>query len=184
MVEVKLLADSDCLGVIFRVSDEVVRTEATEYCGSVWKDSCVEMFIAPAQSRPSIESQYFNFEISASRVMLLYHCRGGTEHTPVALEDGASVKIASTVGAAPVLPTSSTCPQCWVLEYHVPWALFAKYFGADVAPPLSGAAWTANFYKCGGVRPHYGCWSELQPKRTGTMGAFHSPESFGQLLFE
>ena len=182
-VEAKLQASDECLAVLFRVSDEVVKTEATEFCGAVWKDSCVEMFISPGQPVASTSNQYFNFEMNASGVLLLYHCRGGTESTPVSEEDAATIQIAATAGPAPILPDQDTEPQSWSVEYHVPWALFAKHFDTPT-PPTGGTVWTANFYKCGGPKPHYGNWSPLLAKRAGQMGAFHSPESFGQLCFD
>ena len=49
--------------------------------------------------------------------------------------------------------------------------------------PAPGSNWSANFYKCGGTKPHYGAWSALKAKRPGQMGAFHSPESFAPIEF-
>ena len=37
-------------------------------------------------------------------------------------------------------------PVTWCVEYHLPNALFVKYFGEDAA--LGGEGFRANFYKC------------------------------------
>jgi len=42
-------------------------------------------------------------------------------------------------------------PVTWCVEYHLPNALFVKYFGEAAA--LGGEGFRANFYKC--VRPHH-----------------------------
>jgi hypothetical protein len=131
-VECRLMTDEDHLAVLFRVSDELVQCKCSKYQDMVCNDSCVEFFVAPVAT--SVETtEYFNFEVNAAGTMLLYHCKGGTSFEPVAPEDGATIKMASSLVApgTPILPSEASEPQPWVVEYHIPWALFAKYFGAS-----------------------------------------------------
>jgi len=67
----------------------------------------------------------------------------------------------------------------YCVEYHVPWALFAKYHG--VAAPEAGARWRGNFYKCGDDtgRPHWGTWAPVGTNRPN----FHRPSDFQVLTF-
>ncbi|MEW6750677.1 MAG: carbohydrate-binding family 9-like protein [Candidatus Latescibacterota bacterium] len=70
-------------------------------------------------------------------------------------------------------------PTTWVVEYHVPFALLATYFGA--AAPRAGTAWRANFYKCGDhtSHPHWGSWAPVATPRPN----FHQPDSFQPTRF-
>ena len=122
-------------------------------------------------------------EVNACGTMLLYHCTGGTAHVEVPADQGgpAVIKMASTAGPPPIVPTADTAPQEWSVEYHIPFALFEQRFGAG--RPATGQNWRANFYACGGSRPHYGNWAPLKEARPGQMGKFHCPQAFAPLHF-
>ncbi|MFH1567889.1 MAG: carbohydrate-binding family 9-like protein, partial [Gemmatimonadota bacterium] len=70
-------------------------------------------------------------------------------------------------------------PTTWAVEYHVPFALFASYFGASV--PRQGTVWRANFYKCGDrtSHPHWGSWAPVGTPRPN----FHQPDFFQAITF-
>jgi hypothetical protein len=68
--------------------------------------------------------------------------------------------------------------QKWTLTLAIPVEVFALAGDA----PLRGRKMRANFYKCGDLlpRPHFLSWSEIKT----TKPNFHTPEWFGELIFE
>jgi hypothetical protein len=180
-VRARVLWDDAWLAVLFRVQDRWVRAVTTEWNGPVCTDSCVEFFVAP--SADPERDAYFNFELNCGGTMLLYACPAraegaqGVRARHVSAADGASIRIATTLPRT--VEPEITEPVTWTAEYHVPWALFASYFG--VAAPMAGTTWRANFYKCGDrtSHPHWGSWAPVNTPRPN----FHRPECFQPVRF-
>jgi hypothetical protein len=177
--QARLCYDDEALAVLFRVEDRYVRAVARAFQDSVCTDSCVEFFVAPLPRRPA----YFNFEVNCGGTMLLYRCPGtskpgpGLQHTPVSDADGATIRMAHSLPG--IVKPEIGEPTTWTVEYHVPFALFARYFKAK--RPVSGTVWRANFYKCGDhtSHPHWGSWAPVDTPRPN----FHVPASFQPLVF-
>ena len=72
-----------------------------------------------------------------------------------------------------------TDPTTWVVEYHVPFALFTQCFDAET--PAPGTEWKGNFYKCGDrtSHPHWGSWAPVDTPNP----SFHQPDFYQPLVF-
>ena len=174
----RLLHDDASLYVKFEVQDRYVRSAQTTYQGPVCTDSCVEFFVQPVLDRG-----YFNFEINAGGMLLLFYIEDATRvpggfarYQPVSAEWGRQVQIWHSLPA--VVDPEIADPVTWGIGCRVPLALLEAYAG-----PLgerSDQVWRANFYKCGDrtSHPHWGSWAPL------TALNFHLPECFGELVFE
>ena len=145
--QVRLLYDERALSIIFRVEDRYVRAVAERFQDSVCTDSCVEFFVSPLPDSQA----YFNFEVNCGGTMLLHRCPSaaeraqGRETENVSDADGATIRIATTLPK--IVEPELTTPTTWAVEYCVPFALFAQYFGTQT--PVPGTQWQGNFYKCG-----------------------------------
>ena len=177
----RVLYDDAWLAVRFDVEDRYVRAVARAFNDMVCQDSCVEFFVAP--DADAQRDAYFNFEVNCGGTMLLYRCPGtaesvaGGERLHLDPADGATIRIAASLPQ--VIDPEITEPTPWSVEYHVPWALFDKHFGA--VPATSGTVWRGNFYKCGDhtSHPHWGTWAPMDTPQRG----FHQPAFFQPLHF-
>jgi hypothetical protein len=178
-VQARLLYDETALGLIFRVEDRYVRAVAQKFQDSVCTDSCVEFFVAPVPG----SAAYFNFEVNCGGTMLVYRCpspeerQAGKEQVVLTAEDEAAIPMAHSLPR--IVEPEIAEPTTWTIEYHLPFALFDKYFG--VPAPRAGTTWRANFYKCADrtSHPHWGSWAPVDTPRPN----FHVPASFQPLLF-
>jgi len=178
-VHVRVLYDERALALIFRVEDRYVRAVAERFQDGVCTDSCVEFFVAPITGSQA----YFNFEVNCGGTMLLHRCPSpeerdqGRKTENVRDEDGATIQMATTLPKF-VEPEIAE-PTTWAVEYHVPFALFAKYFGSQT--PTPGCEWLGNFYKCGDQtsHPHWGSWAPVDTPRPN----FHQPNFYQPLIF-
>lgn len=177
--EVRLLYCDTHLAVIFRVEDHYVRAVAQQFQDSVCADSCVEFFVAPLPDSLA----YFNFELNCGGTMLLHRClspeerEAGKTRVSVTEEDWSSIAISHSMPK--IVEPERVVPTIWTVEYHVPFALFNKYFGSVRVGV--GSMWRGNFYKCGDrtSHPHWGLWAPV-----GTpYPNFHVPERFQTIVF-
>lgn len=175
----RLLYDADGLAIVFRVEDRYVRAVAQHFQDSVCQDSCVEFFVAPLPESDA----YFNFEVNCGGTMLVHRCASTQEKAAgqatfgMAAADGASIPMAHSMPVT--VEPEITRPTTWTIEYHLPFALFGKYF--DAPTPTAGTVWRGNFYKCGDAtsHPHWGAWAPVGGPRPN----FHQPDSFCPLEF-
>lgn len=178
-VEARLLYDAQNLAIIFRVEDRYVRAVAEHFQDSVCTDSCVEFFVSPLADSQA----YFNFEVNCGGTMLLHRCPSATEREAGRATENVSDAEGATIAMATTLPQivepELTEPTIWSVEYHVPFALFDQYFGAET--PISGSRWKGNFYKCGDLtsHPHWGSWALVETARPN----FHQPDFYQPLVF-
>jgi hypothetical protein len=171
-VEARVGYSDHYLYVRFEAFEKRVRIRNLDFQSSVYKDSCVEMFIDPF---PDKELGYLNFETNAAGAMLLGFGPGRHDRKRVPPDDLAGFRIQGSVRGAWDGPIGA---DSWTVRYRVPQMLFKKCYGEVLRPGIAGKA---NFYKCGDETevPHYGAWS---PPRTPAPD-FHRPEFFGTLVF-
>jgi len=171
--QARLLYDAGFLAIIFRVEDHYVRAVAERFQDSVCTDSCVEFFVSPLPDSDA----YFNFEVNCGGTMLLHRCASRDETVWASAEDGATISMATTMPR--IVEPEIADPTTWMVEYHIPFGLFATYF--DAPAPTSGTQWRANFYKCGDKtsHPHWGSWAPVDTERPN----FHQPGCFQPILF-
>lgn len=162
--------DAGNLFLHFKVKEESVIALSAANHGTVWLDSCVEMFCAPTG-----DGQYYNLEMNCigKALMACGSSRGTSRRLP--LETLALVKIKSSLGEATFAERSGGVS--WSLTASVPFAAFARH---PIGDPR-GQTWRANFYKCGEdlKDPHYLSWNLIDYVEPD----FHRPEHFGEISF-
>lgn len=130
--------------------------EVTVDNGSVWEDSCLELFIMP-DSRNGI---YYNFECNANGAMLVGKgiSRKGRERLDP--KEGFSSRFSIRTGID---------DHGWSVSYVIPREILGDIF----APRM-------NLYKCLEKDPsriHFLCWNEIEAEKPD----FHRPEAFGEI---
>jgi len=154
----------------YKVKEQAVRAIAAVDNGQVWRDSCVEFFVIPAD-----DGIYYNFEFNCIGTALLSagESRRGRESAPSS--------ILSTIRRFPSLgrhPFAERIEEtAWDLTVVIPYTLFFKH--PDYSP--AGKTVRANFYKCGDdlTVPHFLSWNPIDTETPD----FHRPEFFGTVRF-
>lgn len=173
----KLLYNNQYIFGVFRVEDQYVRSVHTGFQDDVWKDSCVEFFVQPANSRG-----YFNFEFNCGGALRASYVTDPTrvngslkDYIPLTLDDNQQIQRFSSLPQT--VEPEITQPVVWTLEFSIPLSVFKKYF--EQAITKRRQSWRANFYKCGNEtsHPHWASWAPLSARN------FHDPASFGQIEF-
>ena len=175
---VKLCWDGHGLGGIFQVRDRYVRCVHTNFQAPVYKDSCVEVFLAPKAGYG-----YFNFEFNAGGALLASYVTDPTrlpdgglrECVPLNNDQCAQVTVTATLPA--VIEPEIDEPVEWQLGFFIPFVLLAEF--VDPLAPRCGDRWRGNFYKCAdeSSHPHWAAWAPVPELN------FHRPDCFGELRF-
>jgi hypothetical protein len=136
----------------------------------------VEFFFAPDDAVPM---QYFNLEITAGGVPLMFYNRVPKEDLQILdTSDISDIEIAHSL---PQINDPEICDSVtYTVEYRIPLTILEKY--SKVTRPQKGVSWRANFYKCAenNSNPHWITWSEI---KNGELN-FHQPQFFGILQFQ
>jgi len=176
--KVRLLHDGGTILGRFEVEDQFVRCTRTEYGSEVWKDSCVEFFIAPKPGRG-----YFNFEFNCGGAFLVNHiidptrtAAGFKQFTRIPKAQAVAVKVSTSVPK--VIEPEVKASLNWTLEFEIPIALLEAFVGP--IGPLSGQMWRGNFFKCAedNSQPHWAAWAPVDEFN------FHLPRCFGEIRFQ
>jgi hypothetical protein len=177
-VQVRAVYDDEAIRVRFDVKDQYVIAKSQTYYSEVYKDSCVEFFVAPVDLK-----SYFNFEANCGGTLLASYV-----HTPPAAPKGEGwftalpwEKVSQVVAATsmPKLVDPEIVTPCpWHLEMRIPFSIITEYSGAPA--PKSGTVWHGNFYKCASrnSHPHWGYWAPMEG-----IPNFHRPQFFGKVHF-
>ena len=161
----------------FSVKDKYVRAVVKGYQGSVWEDSCVELFFTPGGE---IEQGYFNVEINCGGTMLFCHQRRRGVDV-VEIPDSWCDKVEIYHSLPSVVEPELTEDTEWSIQYRLPFEL-VEHFAPSFVKPSSGVKWRGNLYKCGDEtsKPHWLTWNVIEREQPD----FHVPSSFGVLEFE
>jgi hypothetical protein len=167
--EARMLWDDDYLYVGFVVEDEHITAHLTERDDPVWREDCVEVFVAPDPDNVRI---YFNFEFNAIGTML-----DRTSYLDQGLEWNAEgVLVAITHDGT--LNDASDTDRGWVAEIAIPFQAFAG--AARRLPPHDGDTWRLNLYRLNDESDRqHSVWSHTGTERP----SFHEPERFGVVRF-
>lgn len=164
----KLFYDDENLYIKFYVNESTISIKHTKFNEDVYKDSCVEFFVRPAN-----DQRYVNIEVNAIGAMLL----GMGENRDNRLELNPDFGIFNMQTTAK--DEKSYNAEQWTVEYRIPFSFFKDLYGEkfDVKNGFYG-----NFYKCGDETkyPHYGMWNEIVSDKID----FHVPEFFGKIEVE
>lgn len=156
--------DQHCIYLKYYVQEQQVQAKYRQTNGPVYKDSCVELFIAFND-----ELAYYNLEFNCLGTCLVGF--GEDRHNRQLLPASTVEKIQAW--AALTVDGQVT----WELTLAIP----ATVFSAHRIATFQGMQARANFYKCGDElpTPHYLTWSPVQAPQPD----FHQPEFFGELRF-
>lgn len=157
----------DCILIKYWVKENNVQAVYTNTNDPVYRDSCVEFFIALEPG-----DDYYNFEFNYMGTCLAGFGKGKEDRTLL------PVKVIDQIRKKSTIPTNKPgLLISWELLLVIPFDVF--YF--HTLESLKGKTVMANFYKCGDdlPEPHYLVWSNIQSE----IPDFHLPAFFGQMKF-
>jgi hypothetical protein len=152
----------------YYVTEEHVRAQYIEANDPVYKDSCVEFFIAFND-----DEAYYNFEFNCTGT-----CRAGFGSDNISRELLPGKVIRRIRRHAVLRPSNDEVNGIqWELTVLIPFGVFS-YHGLT---SLKGTSSRVNFYKCGDdlPKPHFLAWSNI----VSATPDFHRPEYFGRIEF-
>jgi len=157
----------DCLFLKYFVSESTVRASYFRPNDPVYKDSCVEFFIALNGER-----NYYNFEFN-----ILGTCKlnFGSQRNDRKL---ISEKAISTIRFSTSISNLKAGSILWEITLAIPLSAFEEH----AIDTFKGKHSRGNFYKCGDElpQPHYLSWNMV----ISPTPDFHLPQSFGVIHFQ
>ena len=169
-VKVDVAHDADSLFLEFEVREEWSRALADEM-GSVWEDSCVELFCCPCPA----DGIYYNIECNCIGSLRMKAGVGKQGRTAAGEEVLSKIKRFSTIERHHFEKEHF---DVWRIALVIPKEAF---FLHDL-PTLQGLEMKANFYKCGDnlPTPHYLSFAPIDSPAPD----FHLPEFFADFILE
>jgi Carbohydrate-binding family 9 len=163
-----LAHNGDSLFLKFVVAEKYVRATYRHTNEPVYRDSCVEFFLAPGDRQ-----HYYNLEFNCLGTCLVGYgtkVKAERHHLPANLIATIQRLALLKAGAADGL-------LAWELTVAIPREVFCYH----PLPTLQGLKGSANFYKCGDdlPEPHFLAWNDIKAPAPD----FHLPEFFGEILF-
>ncbi|MBE9583101.1 hypothetical protein IM792_01435 [Mucilaginibacter sp. JRF] len=159
----------DQLLLKYYVQEDQFKASVREINDDVYKDNCVECFIAFND-----EQAYYNIELNCLGSAKIGYGTGRADRVDV--PDELIKKITINV-SLDLHKKEDNLSLSWTIFAIIPKQLFLH------SPILSFAGITAkgNFYKCGDdlPKPHFLTWAPVQ----GDQPDFHQSQYFGELIF-
>lgn len=161
----------DALFIKFLLAEKDVRATYRQSNEPVYRDSCVEFFLAVGDSQA-----YYNLEFNCIGTCLMgYGTQDLSERhfLPAALIDKIRRRARLQAG-----DNGTGGLIAWELTLAIP----ADVFCYHQLPTLQGLKGSANFYKCGDdlPEPHFLAWNEIRSEAPN----FHLPAYFGRIVFQ
>ncbi|WP_017257313.1 carbohydrate-binding family 9-like protein [Pedobacter arcticus] len=154
----------------FNVIEENVLARFTKINDPVYKDSCVEFFIALNN-----EDAYYNFEFNCTGTCLAGYGTSAEDRKLLSVEKIKQIEVTSSFKS---LIFNEKEMVNWQLTMLIP----NEVFEFHQIENFNGKHAKMNFYKCGDdlPKPHYLCWS---PITNTAQPNFHLPNYFGKAVF-
>lgn len=170
-VSFSLAHSRDCLFLKYYVSENAIRARYRQTNDPVYKDSCVEFFIAFNE-----ESSYYNFEFNCVGTCLAGFGKGRENRQ--FLPEAVIEKIKRWAVMQTIAGDKNDSTTSWQLTLIIPIEVFCQHQLVS----LQGMRGKANFYKCGDdlPQPHYLAWNNIVAEKPD----FHLPEFFGNVVFK
>ncbi len=170
-VNFRIAHDDTHIYLKYQVHEKNIVAKAVEHNGSVWKDSCVEFFLALEN-----DGLFYNFEFNCIGKILLGVGSTGQDRVLADTTIINRIKVTSTLGTEPFAEKKGEFE--WVLTAIIPLDSFFKHSIKN----LSDKTCRANFYKCGDelTTPHFVAWNNIKTEKPN----FHTPQFFGQIHFQ
>ena len=162
--------DNKCLFIKYYVLEAIVKTTYNKPNDPVYKDSCVEFFIAF-----NGETAYYNFEFNAIGTCKLNF--GTNRHNRKIISE----KVIGTIKYLATLQNQQGQDVKQGIQWDLTLMIPVEAFSAHKIYSLSGKNCSVNFYKCGDDLPvpHFLSWNNIE----SVSPDFHLPEYFGSLIF-
>lgn len=160
---------NDAVFLKYYVSEENIRAIYTQPNDPVYKDSCVEFFIAF-----NGETDYYNFEFNCKGTCLVGY--GPYKENRVHLK-ADTIKAIKTFASFKNNLNEDEQLINWELTLIIPKSVFSFH----EIESLADRKVKVNFYKCGDdlPAPHFLCWNPIQAAEPN----FHLPQFFGEANF-
>lgn len=157
----------DSVVLKYYVKEKDIQAKHNKINEAVYKDSCVEFFIA------FDEGGYYNFEFNCIGNCLCGYGPAKQDREALPVAQLQRIKYQATIHR-----TSAQANAEWELLVVIP----VDVFSIHSLSSLKGLTATANFYKCGDElpEPHYVSWTKIETAQPD----FHQPKYFGELKFE
>lgn len=157
----------NCLFLKYYVSESSVRASYFRPNDPVYKDSCVEFFIALDG-----EGNYYNFEFNAIGTCKLNF--GSQRHDRKLISE----KAISTIRFSTTLRNVIAGIILWEITLVIPLSAFEEH----IIDSFKGKHCRGNFYKCGDELPlpHFLSWNNV----IAPTPDFHLLQSFGEIHFQ
>jgi hypothetical protein len=161
---------NDCLFIKYYVLEAVVKGAWYKSNDPVYKDSCVEFFIAFED-----DEAYYNLEFNVIGTCKLNFGINRHDRKIISEKLISTIKYLATIQNKPGADTQHGVQ--WELTLMIPVEVFSEHNLTS----LSGKYCSVNFYKCGDDLPvpHFLCWNNIK----SLIPDFHVPEYFGKMLF-
>lgn len=162
-------ADAGIL-INFNVIEENVLARFTKANDPVYKDSCVEFFIALNN-----EKNYYNFEFNCTGTCLAGY---GASAENRSLLPTSKIELIDVSSSFKSIIFNQQEMVNWQLTMLIP----NEVFHFHKIDNFKGYEASLNFYKCGDdlPKPHYLCWN---PIINSLVPNFHLPNHFGKAIF-
>lgn len=162
--------NNDCIFIKYYVTEAVVKAAFYKPNDPVYKDSCVEFFIAFND-----EQEYYNLEFNATGTCKFNF--GINRNDRIVISENLVHTIRYFTSIYNHQEKDGTPGIHWELTLMIPVEVFCQHKFTS----LSKQTCSANFYKCGDDLPvpHFLCWNNI----LSAIPDFHRPECFGKILF-
>jgi hypothetical protein len=160
----------DCLYLKYKVEESYITAKYREINDPVYKDSCVEFFIAFNH-----DQSYYNLEFNCLGTVLAAY--GSGKENRVNLPKELLKEITSETCIKSPATENYNGAIVWEMVLRIP----LKTFLFHQLDNLSKKRCHVNFYKCGDdlPEPHFLCWTNI----VSDTPDFHLPEYFGLAEF-
>lgn len=164
-VEFSIAHNNEFIFLKYFIEEEELKAVYHKTNDPVYKDSCVEFFIAWDN-----EEGYYNIEINAIGTCKLNF--GVNRNSRIEISE----YLIKTIKHLSVIQNKDIGVK-WELTLRIPFLVFSQHN----IKTLSGKTCNANFYKCGDdlPTPHFICWNTIDTPEPD----FHQRRCFGKLLF-
>lgn len=154
----------------FNVTEESILARFTKANDPVYKDSCVEFFIALNN-----DSQYYNFEFNCTGTCLAGYGSSAQDRKLLPADQIKKIQVTSSFKSGKQITKEMVS---WELTLFIPNGVFIHH----KIESFKGQEARVNFYKCGDdlPKPHYLCWN---PIKDAVEPNFHMPNYFGKAVF-
>lgn len=158
----------DAILLKFFVAEKYVEPNYHQINDPVYKDSCVEFFIAFGDDK-----SYYNLEFNAIGIALIGY---GADKTHRELLHKSVISKIRSEHTIDLLSGDKNIPA-WELTLSIPFTVFVH----NNIVSLTGKDCRGNFYKCGDdlPDPHFLSWSAINYPQPN----FHLPQFFGSIRF-